>query len=186
MVPRRGILGHVIYDDAVRRSICLCLGALAFCLVSVGLDARAQEVPDPGDPAVSTTTAPPTSAPPTSTTAKPTTTSTTAKASPSTTTSVTRSGAPVPPPPSGPSQTRVPDLVGSPVDVSTTTGPTAPFAPTTAVPRTAARATNIAAQTDSPSGLTLILATIAWLASLGGLLVYAEDRRSARWKHLAR
>jgi hypothetical protein len=38
----------------------------------------------------------------------------------------------------------------------------------------------------APTVPTLILATIAWLASLAGLLVYAEDRRSSQWKHLAR
>jgi hypothetical protein len=32
----------------------------------------------------------------------------------------------------------------------------------------------------------LILATVAWLASVGGLLVYAEDKRASQWKHLAR
>jgi hypothetical protein len=32
----------------------------------------------------------------------------------------------------------------------------------------------------------LILAAVAWLASFGGVLVFAEDRRASRWKHLAR
>jgi hypothetical protein len=92
----------------------------------------------------------------------------------------------VPPPASGPSQTLVPDLLGS-VDVSTTTPPvTEPSPSTTTAPVTTASAAPIAAQKNSPAALTLILATIAWLASLGGLLVYAEDQRSTQWKHLAR
>jgi hypothetical protein len=56
----------------------------------------------------------------------------------------------------------------------------------TTLPTQSRDAARIAAHTESPSGLTLILAGIAWLASLGGLLVYAEDQRSLRWKHLAR
>jgi hypothetical protein len=191
MVPRRGFPGHVIYDDAVRRGIWLCLGALAFCFVSVGLDARAQ--PDittpptettapPQDPTTTVVTTPASS---TSTTARATTTSTTR----GTTTTAGRSTAPVPPPASGPSQTLVPDLLGAPVDIAsstTTTAATVPVVPRAAVDSDAASATNISSNTNAPSGLTLILATVAWLASLGGLLLYAEDRASARWKHLAR
>jgi hypothetical protein len=97
---------------------------------------------------------------------------------------VTRSGAPVPPPASGPSQTLVPDLLGTPLEIETTT--TATPSTTSTTINTVANAASIAAHNNGPNGLTLILAAIAWLASLGGLLVYVEDQKSLRWKHLAR
>lgn len=188
MVTRRGFLEHVIYDAGVRRVVSVCLGALA-CLSFIGLSqVRAQESP-------TTTTAPTTTTTPrvdfTTTTASTVKTTTTVKTNATTTTTASNGGRPVPPPASGPTQTLVPDLVGTPVDISTTTtvGGFVPFSgsftPTTFATDTESAST-IVAHKNSPSGATLVLAAIAWLASFGGLLVYAEERRSTQWKHLAR
>ncbi|HVV38516.1 MAG TPA: hypothetical protein VHC63_18040 [Acidimicrobiales bacterium] len=176
----------------MRRSLWVWLGALAICSGITATGVRAQ-VLDPTTtappPAPTTTTPPSTTAPPevtTTTTARSSTTTTGRGATTATTTK--KSTAPVPPPASGPSQTLVPDLIGSPVEITTTTGvPPSTTAPTTVLGTTHTEtATPIAAHHDSPSGATLILATVAWLASLGGLLLYAEERRAQRWKHLAR
>jgi hypothetical protein len=58
-------------------------------------------------------------------------------------------------------------------------------APLATVPNDAS-ALPVGRKSDGPSGPTLGLAAVAWLASLGGLLVYAEDQRSKQWRHLAR
>jgi hypothetical protein len=182
MLPRRGISRHVIYDDGVRRGLWVCLGALVFCLVAGAAGAQTGEPVPTTAPVDETTTT--ITAPSTTTTTTRATTTTTTRSSPSTTTAVNRS--PVPPPASGPSQTLVPALLGTPVDVTTTTGFTTTSMTHATIPTQSEEATRIASRSNSPSGLTLALAGVAWLASLGGLLVYAEDRRSMRWKHLAR
>jgi hypothetical protein len=168
------------------------LGALVVFLLTGASAVMAQIDPTPTTepPAPTPTTAPATSTTTTPTTAKPATTTTTTRGAAGTTTSTTKpkSTAPVPPPASGPSQTLVPDLLGAPVEITTTTvlANLTPASVTTTTVSTTASATTISTTKNSPSGMTLILATVAWLASVGGLLVYAEDRRSMQWKHLAR
>ena len=195
MVPRRGLRGHVIYDAAVRQVVSVCLGALACVLVIVVSHAHAQELP-PVDPEPTTTTAPTQPTTTSTTQATPATTATTAttqKPPPTTTTTSTtqpKPGAPVPPPAAGPSQTLVPDLLGGALELQTTT--TSPLTPaaglteSSVVSQGRAATATIASSNDSPSGATLALAAVAWLASLGGVLVFAEERRAAHWKHLAR
>jgi hypothetical protein len=166
----------------VRRVVSVCLGALA-CLFVIGLSrATAEEQP----PNSTTTTSPASTIDFNSTTTMKSSTSTTAK--PATTTTVANGGRPVPPPAAGPTQTLVPDLLGTPVDVQTSTTSTteAPFGSLNPGTLPTNVTTPISTNSDSPSGLTLVLAAIAWLASFGGLLVYAEDKRAANWKHLAR
>jgi hypothetical protein len=195
MLARRGANTPVIYDGAVVRHVMSVLfGAIAFGAVVGGAAAVAQEVPTTTTTVKPTTTtlAPVT----TSTTARPATTTTTTKppAGGATTTSTTTAGnggRPVPPPASGPTQTLVPDLLGGAVvvDTSTTLQPIGgPFntTRTTFEPDEPTAARIIASHSDSPNATTLILASVAWLVSFGGLLVYAEDQRSHRWRHLAR
>ncbi|HVT78671.1 MAG TPA: hypothetical protein VHD87_16645 [Acidimicrobiales bacterium] len=175
----------------MRRSLWVWLGALAICsgMTATGVRAQVLDPTTTTPPAPTTTTPPPTTTPPSvTTTTSPRSSTTTAVRGGTTTTTTKKSTAPVPPPASGPSQTLVPDLIGSPVEVTTTTGvPSPTTAPTTVLGTTHTEtASPIAAHQDSPSGATLILATVAWLASLGGLLLYAEERRAQRWKHLAR
>jgi hypothetical protein len=170
----------VIYDAGVRRVVSVCLSALASLFVIGVAPAAAQSEP-------TTTTSPAVTLPenPTTTSTEKPTTTTTAK--PAGTTTTARRGA-VPPPAAGPTQTLVPDLLGTPVELGTTTTSTtqSPFSPFTTGTLPTNITTPISANSDSPSGLTLVLAAVAWLASAGGLLVYAEEKRSARWKHLAR
>jgi hypothetical protein len=143
------------------------------------VQARAQEEPPPTTPTSTTLLPEPESS--TTTTEQATTTTTQRSA----TTTTTRAGSPVPPPAAGPTQTLVPDLLGTPLELQTTT--TVPlFAPPSTFITQPESASTIASSSESPSGMTLVLATIAWLASFGGLLVYAEERRSSQWKHLAR
>ena len=173
----------MIYDDEVRRSLWVCLGALVVFLMTSATGVFAQVDP----PLDTTTTAPTTTTAVTTPSSTTTTTKTSTTRSSTTTTSTTRpkSTAPVPPPASGPSQTLVPDLLGS-IEVTTTAPPVTAPPPSTSVAAVTQNAAPISTQKNTPTALTLILATIAWLASLGGLLVYAEDRRSTQWKHLAR
>lgn len=202
MVARRGFSRHVIYDDGMRRRTPLLIGALAFAGAAVGsgaYDARAQmnDTPDPTSTTMKTTTTSPpmtigsttTTQPAPATTAKPTTT-TTAKGA--TTTTLRTGGAPIPPPASGASQPLDPSLLGGvgPIDLDPST--TVPFFTTeneiTSTTSVFAddNAISVSNSSDGPSGATLALASVAWLASLGGLLVYAEDQRSKQWRHLAR
>ena len=175
----------MIYDCGVRRVLSVCLIALAFGL-STGA-ATAQVTTTTAPPESTTTSAPPrTTIPQTSTTtAAPRATTTTVRSS-TTTSTTTANRRPVPPPAAGPTQTLVPDLLGTGVSIQTTsTLPLTPSIPST-LPAATQTAAPIAATKTSPSGATLVLAAIAWLASLGGLLVYVEDQRSRRWRHLAR
>lgn len=162
----------------------VCLGALA-CLLVIGLShVQAQEGPGETGPTTTTIADEPV-LPSTSTTETTQRTTTTLRAA--TTTTQANGGRPVPPPAAGPTQTLVPDLLGTPLQLETTTTFTSfpPLTPSTLVTDTA-RASTIATDSDSPSGMTLLLAAVAWLASFGGVLVYAEERRASRWKHLAR
>jgi hypothetical protein len=181
MLARPSICAPVIYDAAVRRVVSVCLGALASLFVLGLTHAGAQ----------TTTTTPP--VPPstvvvdTTTTTQQATTTTTTRSSATTTTQAS-GGRPIPPPAAGPTQTLVPDLLGTPLEIATTTTSTSiePFVPLNRGTLPTNITTPIATTSDSPSGFTLILAAVAWLASFGGLLVYAEEKRSERWKHLAR
>lgn len=176
----------MIYHDGVRRSLWVCLGALVFC-VSAGAASVMADEPSSTETTIAPTTSTPSTAP---TTTGPTTSTSVAHATTTTkpntaTTSTTKpiSTAPVPPPASGAQQPLVQDLLGTSVVATTTT--VAP-PPTTATSTTTQLATPISTHKDAPRPATLVLATVAWLASLGGLLVYAEDKRSTQWKHLAR
>ena len=179
----------------MRRVISIGLGALAFAITASAAFAQTEEPP-------STTTS--TTVRPTTTTAAPpvtigttSTTSTTVKPSTGATTTTTAKGTttgkPIPPPPSGTSQTLVPSLLGGdPIiptsstlfGVETVTVPTQPQANGASSDPFASVA--VTKTKNGPNGTTLVLAAVAWLASLGGLLVYAEDQRGLRWRHLAR
>ncbi|HUR76695.1 MAG TPA: hypothetical protein VMZ22_02025 [Acidimicrobiales bacterium] len=176
----------------MRRVVSICVGALA-CVVAIGVSQVDAQVPDT-DPTTTTTSSAPDPTWPDSTVAPPTSTtsvqrSTTTQKTATTTTTRGNAGPPVPPPAAGPTQTLVPDLIGAPVEPQTTTTafvPDAGFTPTSVVRAGSTATATIASGSDSPSGATLALAGVAWLASLGGVLVYAEERRASRWKHLAR
>lgn len=190
-MARRGFSGHVIYDDGMRRRTPLVIGALALAGVAVATGASADE----GEPTTTTikpttTTSPPITAPPP--TAPPTTVRTTTTVKSGTTTTTAKSTAPIPPPASGASQPLDPSLLGGvgPIDLNPTTttiysvfGTEDDLTTTTVVTD---NAINVASSSDGPSGGMLGLAAVAWLASLGGLLVYAEDQRGKQWRHLAR
>lgn len=192
MVARRGFFGHVIYDEAMRRRCLLLLGALVFAGVSVASGAQAQSDEE------TTTTAKPTTTTSPPITFAPSTTVTTVKASPTTTTKgstpTTASGAPKPPPASGASQTLDPSLLGGvgliDLNPSTTTTIGGLFGTedniTTTTFVTTNNAIDVASTHNGPSGAMLALATVAWLASIGGVLIYAEDQRGKQWRHLAR
>lgn len=172
--------------------VSVCVAALAFVGLTGLSHVLAQESTTTTTPvATSTTAADPVPTAPTTTTKTTPTTQRTTTTVKGVTTTVASGGRPVPPPASGPTQTLVPDLLGTPVGVETTTTlvPFSPFTssstPTTFVADTES-ASAIASHDTAPSAPTLILAAVAWLASFGGVLVYAEDRRAMRWKHLAR
>jgi hypothetical protein len=185
----------------MRRRFFIVIGALAFAGVSIASGAHA----DDGDPATTTTTIKPTTTttppstvpPPTSppTTAKPSPT-TTVKGAPTTTTTLTNGSRPIPPPASGASQPLDPSLLGGvgPIDLdpSTTTtigglfGTDNQFTTTTVDFTIEDNSTNVSTSSSGPSGAMLGLAAVAWLATLGGLLIYAEDQRGKQWRHLAR
>lgn len=183
----------MIYDGAVRSRPLIVIGALAFAGVSVASGALAQTDD------TTTTTAPTTilkattsTSPPSIPTTEPPSTSTTApKGKATTTTAPKATGAPIPPPASGASQPLDPSLLGGvgPIDLNPTTtlaglfSTEDDFTTTTVVTD---NAINVATSGDGPSGGMLGLAAIAWVASLGGLLVYAEDQRGKQWRHLAR
>lgn len=180
MVARPRLLRHVIYDAWVRRVVSVCLGALA-CLLVIGMaHVQAQEETTTTTEPTTPTTEEPVTVP--STTATTQATTTTQRAATPTTAG---GGSPIPPPAAGPTQTLVPDLLGTPLDVQTTTT-AGLFAPPSTVVTGTESASRIASSSDSPSGMMLTLAGLAWVASFGGLLVYAEERRASRWKHLAR
>ncbi|MBA2608345.1 MAG: hypothetical protein H0U92_05380 [Actinobacteria bacterium] len=183
----------------MRRFLALVAGALAFvAMTGLGWTASAQD---------STTTTTTTNVPTKPTTQRPTTTTTTTgvpttssptttpptrapgnKATTTTTATTAGTGNPVPPPASGASQPLDPGLLGGTIvpiaPPSTLFGTETTLSPTSTVPVTSAL--NVNSANDGPSGPTLGLAAVAWLASLGGLLVYAEDQRGKRWRHLAR
>jgi hypothetical protein len=80
-------------------------------------------------------------------------------------------------------------LVGDaiiPLNPSTTLFGVETTLPTTTTTSVASNAIGVNTSKNGPSGPTLGLAAVAWLASLGGLLVYAEDQRAKQWRHLAR
>lgn len=198
IVARRSESGHVIYDEAMRRVLSVSVGALAFvAMTALAWAASAGDTTPTSDPLPSTTTtgAPTTTSPP-PVTAGPTTSTTgaSAKRTTTTTTSATTTtkgaGAPVPPPASGASQPLDPSLVGGsivPIDTTTTLFGVEPT--TTSTTSTTAGAViglSVNNKKNGPSGPTLGFAAVAWLASLGGLLVYAEDQRAKQWRHLAR
>jgi hypothetical protein len=178
----------------MRRRFLLVLGALAFAGVAFASGARAQldePTTTPTTAKPTTTTSPPITFAPT-TTAPPRATTTTAKPAATTT---TVKGGPKPPPASGASQPLDPSLLGGlgPIDLNATTTTTLgglfgteDELTTTTIPVTTDNAINVASSTDGPSGAMLGLAAVAWLASLGGLLIYAEDQRGKQWRHLAR
>ncbi|MDP1793946.1 MAG: hypothetical protein Q8K63_07385 [Acidimicrobiales bacterium] len=189
----------------MRRRTPLVLGALVFAGVAVGSGAgvgatngegpSAQQVPDPTTTAVrdTTTTSPAVTVAPDPTTppstAKPTTT-TSVKAGATTSTTAVRG--PVPPPASGASQPLDPSLLGGlpglELNPSTTTPSFSTEADltTTTTPFADDNAISVSNPSGGPTGATLALASVAWLASLGGLLIYAEEQRSRQWRHLAR
>lgn len=181
-----------------RRSL-IVIGALAFAGVAVASGAQAQTdettttVAPTSTTRAPTTTTPPITAPPA--TSPPTTT----KAGPTTTvkgaTTTTIKGGPKPPPASGASQPLDPSLLGGlgPVDLdlSTTTTLGGLFGTedeltTTTVFESTDNAINVASSHHGPSGAMLGLAAVSFLASVGGLLIYAEDQRAKQWRHLAR
>lgn len=176
----------------MRRVFAFVLGALAFVVLAGASNALAEgETTTTTAPSTTTTTTPPVTVDHSTTTLKPTTT--TMKAGATTTTTTQGFTGAKPPPASGASQPLDPSIVGGPVvifDTSTTllsvdAEPTP--SPTTATPsRDPSGTIQIASKKSTPSGTTLALASVAWLASLGGLLVYAEDQRSNSWRHLAR
>lgn len=200
----------MIYDDGMRRRFLLVLGALAFAGVAVASGAHAE-----GEDTTTTSTTPSTAQPTTSSTSSktrdtvsppvtydsskdpPTTTaprpSTTVKGGTPTT---TVKGSPKPPPASGASQPLDPSLLGGvgPIDLNpspTTTigglfGTEDDLTTTTTFPVSDSNAITVASSSNGPSGAMLGLAAVAWLASLGGVLVYAEDQRAKQWRHLAR
>lgn len=175
----------------MRRAFPMLLGALAFLALTTAGEVIAQEsttTTTTPPPAPTTTAAPVPPSSTTTTTQKPSTTTTTRSGGGTTTTTAGGGGRPVPPPAAGPTQTLVPDLLGSPFSLDTTTTTLVEFVPlpTATVPNQTESASTIVTNKTSPSGLTLALAAVAWLASLGGVLVYAEDRRASRWRHLAR
>ena len=183
--------------DAVHRRSFLVIGALAFAGVAVASGAHAQtEDTTTTTSRPTTTTAPPVTAAP-STTTPPTTVrpaaTTTTTTKPATTTTVRNGGAPVPPPASGPSQPLDPSLLGGvgPIDLNPTTSSTVGVFGTedglsTTTTVVTDNAIDIASSSNGPSGGMLAMAAVVWLASLGGLLVYAEDQRGRQWQHLAR
>ena len=185
-----------------RRLFAIVLGALAFVALTLsasllGGNASADDGTTTSTTAPPTTspvivTSPPQTVPPTAPTSAPAPTTT---ARPATTTTVASGGrSPVPPPASGPSQPLDPSLLGGTpiptvapaVDTATTLFFGYDSNNTTTTLTSPLSATAIVNKKDSPSGSTLVLASVAWLASLGGLLVYVEDKRGQGWKHLAR
>ena len=176
----------------MRRGTSFVLGALAFVALSTGGHALAQT----GES--TTTTAAPTSttsaAPPVTVGSSTTTTPTTAKPGAVTTTTTAKppTGKPIPPPPAGTSQTLVPSILGGTPLLDTTTTlfgvetVTVPQNPNNASADPLGNSVAVTKSSNKPNGTTLVLAAVAWLASLAGLLVYAEDQRGARWRHLAR
>ncbi len=185
---------------AMHRRSLIVIGALAFAGVAVASGAQAQTdettttvVPTSTTRAPTTTsppiTAPPATSPPTTTKSGPTTTVKGA------TTTTTIKGGPKPPPASGASQPLDPSLLGGlgPVDLdlSTTTTIGGLFGTedeltTTTVFESTDNAINVASSHHGPSGAMLGLAAVSFLASVGGLLIYAEDQRAKQWRHLAR
>lgn len=178
----------------MRRVTSLVLCALAFVAAASGMAQADDTTTTTAGPTTTikptTTTAPiavPTTAPTggTTTTTKPgtaaTTTSTTAKGG---------TGKPVPPPPSGASQPLDPSILGGTPLVDTSTTLFGVETVTVPQPSQVSDDPNVtvaaASSKKGPNGTTLVLAAVAWLASLGGLLVYAEDQRGLRWRHLAR
>lgn len=196
IVARHGVLKHVIYDEAMRRFIAPFSGALAFlALTGFSWAASAETTPTTSATTSTTSGATTTSSPPVVPTTSTTVTSppTTAPAKGATTTTSTTAkagtGQPVPPPASGPSQPLDPTLLGDtiiPLNTSTTLFGVETTLPSTTTTSAETNALSIHTGKNGPSGPTLGLAAVAWLASLGGLLVYAEDQRSKQWRHLAR
>lgn len=196
MVARHGVLEHLIYDRDVRQLSHFLVGALAFIALTAAATALAQT--DPTTPPTPTTTTSTTarntttSPPPVNTTSPPTTRptgKTTTTTTNTTTTTIKGAGQPVPPPASGASQPLDPTIVGGTPIVTFNPSTTLFGVETVTVPTTVATdvtALQVSHSSNGPSGVTLALATVAWLASLGGLLVYAEDQRGKRWRHLAR
>jgi len=191
MVARPGLFGHVIYDGGVRRITSILVGALAFIALTAGASVMAQS--NPPEPLPTTTTTGEVVQPSPTTTTRPTTTTTTTAKSSSTTNTTSGGTGAKPPPASGASQPLDPSLLGGApiptIAVSTSTSvvdvpPLVIHTPTTLQSNAATVIVN--AKKDPPPGSTMILATVAWLASLGGLLVYMEDKRGQRWRHLAR
>ena len=185
----------MIYDGAVHRRSLVVIGALAFAGVAVASGAHAEEAdtsttttPSTRQP---TTTAPPITLAPTTTT--PPRSTTTVRTTGGTTTTTVKGG-PKPPPASGASQPLDPSLLGGvgPIDLnpSTTTTLGGLFGTedelTTTTTFLTNNAINVASSHSGPSGAMLGLAAVAWVASLGGLLIYAEDQRGKQWRHLAR
>ncbi len=192
MVARRGFSEHVIYDDGMRRRTPLVIGALEFAGAAVASGAYAETddttttVPEPTTTTRRSTTTTPAVTP----TDPPATTPT--KPAPTTTSSTLRNGGnPIPPPASGASQPLDPSLLGGLPGVELNPSTTTPFFSTedgltTTTVFSDDNAISVSKASNGPTGATLALASVAWLASLGGLLVYAEDQRAKQWRHLAR
>ncbi len=175
----------------MRRFIAPFAGALIFLtLTGLAWTASAEEGTPPTTTTTSsgvmtTTSSPPVTFPPETTT----TTTTRPKATTTTTTAKAGTGKPVPPPASGASQPLDPSLLGDtiiPINTSTTLFGVETTLPPTTTTTVTSNAIGINTTKNGPSGPTLGLAAVAWLASLGGLLVYAEDQRAKQWRHLAR
>lgn len=190
MVTRPRLWGHVIYDGRVRRFTLILVGALALIAIAASSgNGAAGQTPTPTSSTL---------APTTTTTAAPATTTTAATTPPTTrpvttTTTAKPSTGSKPPPASGAAQPLDPSLLGGApiptIAVATTTSSIyVPPLEIRTTPTTVGSnaATAIVRAKDGPPGSTMVLATVAWLASLGGLLVYMEDRRGQRWRHLAR